>query len=137
MNAATKPRFSIQSFESGALDVEAFDHDAHIYIAWLYLDEYPVLTATQRYSDALQRLTTRLGIPGKYHETITWFFMLLIDERRRESADDDWFAFRRCNDDLFARGERSILNRYYRRDTLASDIARRTFVLPDRLTSIA
>jgi hypothetical protein len=92
-----------------------------------------LLTATQRYANALKVLTTKIGIPGKYHETITWFFMLLIDERRRDSASQDWFAFRRCNEDLFARGERSILNRYYWRDTLASDSARRSFVLPDRL----
>ena len=75
----------------------------------------------------------QLGIPGKYHETITWFFMFLIDERRRNSTSNDWYQFRRCNSDLFARGEQSILNRYYQRETLDLESARRSFVLPDRL----
>lgn len=133
MSAATLPDCSIEAFESGTLDVETFDHQAHIYIAWLYLDRYPVLQAAHRYAESLKRLTTQLGIPGKYHETITWFFMFLIDERRRYSGGKDWLAFRRSNDDLFARGDQNILNRYYRGETLGSEGARRSFVLPDRL----
>jgi len=135
MNAAAIPQISIEVFETGKLDPEIFDHEAHIYVAWLYLDRYPVLQATQRYMNALKRITAELGIPGKYHQTITWFFMFLIDERRRASANSDWFSFRRNNADLFARGEQSILSRYYRPETLASDNARRSFVLPDRLAS--
>jgi len=133
MSAAAVPQISIAAFESGTLSVEAFDHEAHIYIAWLYLEECPVLDAAQRFTDSLKRLTAKLGIPGKYHETITWFFMFLIDERRRISTSSDWFSFRRNNEDLFVRGEQSILSCYYRRETLGSDSARRSFVLPDRL----
>ena len=135
MNAAAIPQISIEVFESGRIDADMFDHEAHIYVAWLYLDQYPVLQATQRYMKSLKRITAALGISGKYHETITWFFMFLIDERRRVSATGDWFSFRRNNEDLFAHGELSILSRYYRPETLASDSARRSFVLPDRLAS--
>ena len=135
MSAAAVPEISVEAFESGAVDPEAFDHEAHIYVAWLYLQELPVLPAGQRFADALKRLTKQLGIPGKYHETITWFFMFLIDERRRVSTSDDWFSFRRKNEDLFARGEQSILSQYYQPETLASDSARRSFVLPDRRAS--
>ena len=135
MNAAAIPPISIEVFESGRIDAEMFDHEAHIYVAWLYLDQYPVLKATQRYMNSLKRITADLGIPGKYHETITWFFMFLIDERRRVSTSDDWFSFRRKNEDLFARGEQSILSQYYQPETLASDSARRSFVLPDRRAS--
>jgi hypothetical protein len=61
--------------------------------------------------------------------------MFLIDERRRISIGNDWFQFRRSNSDLFARGEQSILNRYYQRKTLGSESARQSFVLPDRLAN--
>jgi hypothetical protein len=133
MNALAKPAVTIESFENATLAVDAFDHDAHIHVAWLYLEQYPVLQAAQRYSDALRRLTMTLGIPGKYHETITWFFMFLIDERRRNVQPGDWYLFRRRNADLFARGAQSILHRYYCGETLAGDSARQSFVLPDRL----
>lgn len=137
MSAAPIPQFTVELFEAGTIDVEAFDHDAHIYVAWLYLERHALPEAIQNFAAALKRLTTQLGIPGKYHETITWFFMFLIEERRKESSARDWYSFRHENDDLFVRGDDSILNRYYKRSTLGSDRARRSFLLPDRLTDQA
>ena len=132
MSAAAGRAITIAAFEDGVVDIDAFDHEAHVYLGWLYTREFELLEAVRRFTAALTRLTRDLGIPGKYHETITWFYLLLIAERRNGAADD-WITFRRQNADLFARGEQNILNRYYRRATLASSRARHDFVLPDRL----
>ena len=137
MSAAALPRVSIEAFESGEIDVEAFDHEAHIYLGWLYVTRYETPDAICRLCTALKELTAGLGIPDKYHETITWFFLLLIAERRAASPAADWFSFRRNNDDLFSRGDDSILHRHYRHETLGSQLARETFVLPDRLADAA
>lgn len=131
--SAAVPQLSIESFAAGEIDADQFDHEAHLYIAWLYLQELPLLDAISEYSKALQRLTHKLGIPGKYHETITWFYLLLVQQRSSESAESEWFAFRRQNTDLFAHGDDSILYRYYSKELLGSDQARRSFTLPDRL----
>ena len=131
MNAVLKPEFSVEAFERGDIDPDAFDHEAHVYLAWLYLEQYPLPMALDKFDAALRRLTVKLGVPGKYHATITWFFLLLIGERRAEDLGADWSRFRRRNRDLIEDG--GILERYYRRVTLASDRARRSFVLPDRL----
>jgi hypothetical protein len=133
MAAATLPEVNLESFAAGSIDPDAFDHDAHIYVAWLSLEKWPLPEAVAFFSNALRRLTTQLGIPGKYHETITWFFMLLIHERRSEKGTTDWFSFRREHTDLFAGGDASILHRYYSSDLLKSDRARQIFLLPDRL----
>ena len=106
---------------------------AHVYVAWLYLERFPLLEAIAKFDAALRRLTASLGIPGKYHATITWFFMMLIAERRGATPDSDWFRFRRANDDLISDGK--ILQRYYDNETLASDRARQSFVLPDKLAA--
>jgi len=45
----------------------------------------------------------------------------------------DWEPFARANPDLLT-WRPSILERYYLPETLASDAARRVFVLPDRAT---
>ena len=137
MNAVALPPVSIEAFESGAIDVDGFDHEAHIYLGWQYLGRYETTDAIGNFCAALKKLTARLGIPDKYHETITWFYLLLIAERRAKRPQSDWYAFRRNNDDLFARGDASILNRYYRPGTLGSQLARETFVLPDRLAGAA
>lgn len=131
MNAVLKPDFSIDAFELGEIDPDAFGHQAHVYVAWLYLERFPLPVALEKFDAALRRLTVKLGIPGKYHATITWFYLLLIGERRADEPGADWFRFRRRNGDLIDDG--GILERYYLRGTLASDRARRHFVLPDGL----
>jgi hypothetical protein len=123
---------TVAALESGNIDAEAFDHEAHVYAAWLFLDAYPAEVASERFAAALKRLTEKLGVPGKYHDTVTRFYMALIAERRAASNDLDWSGFRESNRDLFGRSD-NVLSRYYSRERLASDEARRAFVLPDRL----
>ena len=133
MNAAARPDITLEAFEAGTLDPDACDHASHVYVGWLYLERYSLLEAIRRYSTALRSLTKKLGVPEKYNETITWFFLVLIAERRETTPDLDWFRFRARNDDLFHGA--AMLGRYYNKDLLMSDRARRTFVLPDRLTT--
>ena len=131
MNAVAEPLVSIAAMESGEIDPTTFDHEAHVYLGWQYVREYPLTDAISRFTDALRRLTEQLGVPDKYHDTISWFYLLLIAERRDQAEDDSWLAFRRDNSDLFSR-ENNILDRYYSKELLWSDRARQSFVLPDR-----
>jgi hypothetical protein len=77
-------------------------------LAWIYLRERPVLEAIERFTTSLRRFAA--------HE--------------RDDSAKDWDSFRTANRDLFERRP-SVLDRYYAPRTLASDLARRTFVLPD------
>lgn len=129
MAGQTRPPFTIDELESGTLDVDAFDHEAHIYIAWLYLEKYSLLTAIERLTSALRRLTTALGVADKYHETMSWFFMIVVAERRDETGGKEWHTFYDQNGDLFA-DSKNFLSRYYSENMLYSDKARRMFILP-------
>ncbi len=91
--------FTISRFEAGDLDPTRFDHEAHIYVAWLYLREYPRDVALASFDAALRRLTEKIGATSKYNAMITWLFLLLIAERM--IASEDWAAFRARNTDLF------------------------------------
>ena len=122
----------VRGFEDGTL--ADFPHDAHVRVGWAYARTLPLLDAVARMSDGLRRFAAGHGVPGKYHETITWAFMFLIHERVARAridghVDDAWDAFARANADLF---ERKLLGRYYSPEALGSAVARRTFVLPDR-----
>lgn len=123
---------TIEQFEAGDIDPEGFGHEAHVYVAWAYLQQTDLLNAIARYRAALRRLTRRLGAEAKYHETITWFFLVAIAERLESPPGAEWTTFRQANSDLFEPGG-GWLRRYYSPDRLASDRARRTFVLPDRV----
>ncbi len=123
---------SIEDFENGVIDVEQFDHEAHVFVAWSYLQRYDLTESIGRFCDALKRLTKKLGIESKYHETISWFFLICISERAAMQGPSDWQSFRRQNPDLFAT-QPSIIRAYYSAERLGSATARSRFVLPDQL----
>ena len=132
MNAVANPDVSIAALESADLDAEAFDHESHVYVAWLYLERWQLHEATQRFSAAIRRLTVKLGAETKYHETITCFFMQLINQRRETTTLPTWFEFRRDNVDLLENAG-AVLGRYYSKELLQSELARQQFLLPDQL----
>lgn len=122
----------IETFEAGSINPDQFDHEAHIYVAWLYLQDYELEEAISRFCKALRRLTKKLGVESKYHQTISWFFMISISERLQTMPSENWRSFRKQNPDLFA-GSPSLIKRHYTSERLQSALARTQFLLPDRL----
>ncbi|HXN65970.1 MAG TPA: hypothetical protein VN862_11605 [Candidatus Acidoferrales bacterium] len=123
------------SFEDASLSSDAFHHEGHVRMAFLYLSRYPALEALQRFSGSLARLAAVRGKPELYHETITWAFLLLIRERMvRAKKVQSCAEFCAANSDVLNWKE-NVLKKYYRDDTLASDLARRVFLLPDKAVS--
>lgn len=120
----------LRSFEDGTLPSSAFHHRDHVRLAWLYLRRLPALEALARFTQGLKRFAAAKGQPGLYHETITWAYLLLIHERIARSEADTWEEFARGNEDLLS-WKPSILDRYYDKGTLGSELARRVFVLPE------
>jgi hypothetical protein len=123
------PGPGLAEFEALEFDVETFDHAAHVCVAWQYVLRYDLVEAIVRYRDTLKRLTASIGMPGKYHETITWFFIILVAERARVAPRQSWEAFCEANPDLFSR-EPGIIHAYYPESRLLSSEARRHFLLP-------
>lgn len=117
----------IAAFEDCTLPPDLFPHRSHVRLAWLYLREHSLLETLNRYSTGIQRYAASLGATAKYHETITWAFLFLIHERMQHASHDSFEEFASANEDLFG----PILERYYSPAALSSDLARRTFVLPD------
>ena len=124
------PGPDISTFESLEFDVASFDHEAHLAVAWRYLQHCDLLEAIGRYRDTLKRLTCKLGVPEKYHETITWFYLIAVSEAATGAAKTDWNRFRTENPALFRR-EPSVIRRFYSAARLMSEEARERFVLPD------
>lgn len=124
----------VNAFEAGTVPDGGFHHAQHVRVAWYYLRHHPLFEALERFQTRLRAFALAQGKPDLYHETITTAYVLLINERLHENGagDDDWEAFAARNGDLLS-WKPSILERYYRDETLASDRARRTFVMPDRL----
>ena len=126
----------ITAFETGTLRNENFHHQDHVRMGFLYMSRFPGLEGVRRFCEGLQRFATASGRPNLYHETVTWAFLLLIRERlaralRRSGSLPSWDEFVADNKDLL-KGKDYVLKEYDRDETLKSEFARATFVLPDR-----
>ena len=122
----------IEAFEQNTLRPGDFGHEAHVRLTWLYLRQHPLAEALAIISRGLIRLTTRLGVPDKYHETITYAYAMVINERMaRTGRDRPWCELIAANPDLLERNKGALL-RYYDAEQLDSELARKVFVLPAR-----
>lgn len=123
----------MQAFETCTLPNSSFHHADHVKMAFLYLQKYSPLEALGRFSAALARFATANGKPALYNETITWAFLLLIRERiARASSPQTWAEFSAANEDLL-RWDDNVLKKYYRSETLTSELAKSVFIFPDKL----
>lgn len=124
----------LSAFEAATLTPGQFHHRDHIRVAWLMLKKGSLEQVLVRFPRALQRLAKALGADNLYHQTITWTYVFAIHERMTNMAGDhDWAAFELAHPDLLGNHQR-FMSRYFTDQVLNSDLARQTFILPDRGT---
>jgi hypothetical protein len=118
----------LERFVRGELDPAQFPHREHVRMAYEMLRRHDFAETVLHYSRALRAMSARAGKPQAFNQTVTIAFLSLVAERMEGGAGADFAAFQRDNAELF---EKNALARWYRPERLASDAARRTFLLPD------
>ncbi|HEX7190887.1 MAG TPA: hypothetical protein VF381_04865 [Thermoanaerobaculia bacterium] len=122
----------IDAFEEGRIDNREFHHQQHVRMAWTYLQEYGFPAGAQRFVEALQRFAAANGKPQLYHATITWAYLVTISDRMTgERGGGSWEEFSAANPDLLT-WKPSLIDALYEPETIASEHAKRVFVLPNR-----
>jgi hypothetical protein len=117
-------------FTDTTLPADQFHHAQHVEVAWMFVMRHRMPAALGEFTAAIKRFADAKGATGLYHETITWAFLLLIADRQARSQATSWDDFARANGDLLT-WKPSVLDRYYSKQLLASDLAKRTFLMPD------
>jgi hypothetical protein len=115
-------------FVRGECDPAQFPHGEHVRMGFEMLRRHSFTETALHMSRALRMMAARAGRPEAYHETITIAFLSLIAERFEPDRTVDFEQFGGSNPDLF---DKHILARWYSSGRLASDAARRTFLLPE------
>jgi len=115
----------IEAFEAGEVDVAAFDHRAHVRVAWHFLDQLPLLEALSRFCQALDELVRAHGAEAKFNLTLSVAFMLLIRDRMR--AGERWEEFASRESSFIGEGLAPVRGYY---DAAQLERARLQFVLP-------
>jgi hypothetical protein len=118
-----------RALESGKMDNAHFKHCHHLHVAWAYLSEKDSFeAAVAKMSAVLRAFAASAGVPEKYHETITVFWMEILRILRQSDRKrnlEDWVT---SNPQLL---EKEFPLRYYSRERLFSPIARFAWVEPD------
>jgi len=122
----------LNRFVDTSLPAGEFHHQEHVQVAWMFVRTHGMPAALAEFTGAIKRFADAKGATGLYHETITWAFLLLIADRQARRPAATWQEFEAANADLLV-WKPSILNRYYSKELLSSDLARRTFLMPDLL----
>lgn len=100
----------------------------HLQVGFELLKRNDFPTAAMLFCRTLKKVTAKAGHEALYHETISVAFLSLIAERSALHLDLDFEAFKIANRDLL---DKSILEHWYSKEQLHSDVARKTFVLPE------
>lgn len=123
----------LDKFIDTTLPSDQFHHQQHVQVAWLFVRKFGMPRALSEFTKALKRFAGAKGATGRYHETITWAFLLLIADRQAQCVAGTWEAFAQANPDLLV-WKPSILDRYYSKELLSSELARKTFLMPDLIS---
>jgi hypothetical protein len=117
-------------FEACRVHPDAFDHRAHVRLAYVYLAENDVDNALLLMRNALQAFIAHNGIrPSKYHETLTRAWILAANHFMATSpAAESAQTFIANNPRLL---DSKIMMTHYSAEVLFSPEARAHFVEPN------
>jgi hypothetical protein len=121
----------VRAFDDLTLDPAQFSHRAHLSVAWRYLQRHGFPDGAVKFREQLLRYIDSVGAQGKYHETITWAYMVLLNEELSlgTSGDETFDELVSRRPDLLDHRSGAIAA-CYSREELARPEARRTFILP-------
>jgi hypothetical protein len=122
----------LAAFLECRMPAAGFDHRGHVRAAWLLLRRLPLEDAVTRCCDGIARLAAHLGVPGKYHRTLSEALVRLMAHGGASDPALSWEDFLRANGPLMT-DARGLLARHYSDARLAAADARTRFVAPDRL----
>jgi len=122
-------RAELERFLRGELDAARFPHREHVRMAFETLRRRDFAASVWLFSHALRAMAAKAGRPQAFHQTITVAFLSVIAERMDSGRGLEYAAFESANPDLLDQG---VLAHWYRPEQLATELARRTFVLPER-----
>ncbi|RKH68128.1 hypothetical protein D7W81_12990 [Corallococcus aberystwythensis] len=109
--------------------MSGFAHLDHVRVVYLYTRRAGREAAVELTRAGLRTLTGKLGVPEKYHETVTVAWARLVSERAAAEPGRDFTAFIDGNPRFL---RKDLLEDYYSREVLFGAEARTRFVEPDQ-----
>jgi hypothetical protein len=122
----------VARFEARSLAPADYHHREHLRIAFVMLRGADLGDAAVRFRRAMQGYAAAIGAAAKYHETLTWAYLVLVHQRMQEAAYAGSLEFLAHHPDLLDHRTGALARHYDVPAITASPLARRVFVLPER-----
>jgi hypothetical protein len=122
----------VRSFEDHTVSRDDWRHAEHLIVALYYVTRYDLDTATGRMRTGIHNLLTKgfgidLNVEMPYHETLTVFWMQTV---LAFSMAERHTSLPELAERLVKRFDKDYPLKFYDRDVLFSDAARKTFIDP-------
>lgn len=121
--------FALQ-FESCTLNPELFTHEAHLRLAWIYIQKYGIEKAIEIIRKQIQQYAASLGASEKYHETITVASIKAVSFFIKKSESKTFESFITENQQLKTQFKQ-LLATHYTTDIFNSESAKKDFLEPE------
>jgi len=122
----------VQGFESCGTAPEEFNHRSHLTVAVWYLKRSTPDEAVQKMRGGLFRFLDHHGVGrGKYHETLTIFWIKLVWSAMDE-MENATSMVQATNSVIERLSDPRVISEYYSADCLKSEAAKNGWVEPDR-----
>jgi hypothetical protein len=136
MSSAPAFPITLDAFEQCIIPLEAFNHRAHLTVAYLLLREHSLDDATDRMRRGVKKFNATHGVETTltqgYHETLTLAWMRILHTTMQAYGPAD------TADEFFAQHphllSKVMLRLFYTRERIMSAEARAGFVEPDLAT---
>ncbi len=120
----------LEQFRECKIDPAAFDHEAHLRLAWVHIRKYGLEKAKANIQAQLQKFVEYAGARDKYHTTLTVAAIEAVNHFMQKSSAQRFDEFIRehpkLKDDF-----KTLISSHYSFDIFSSEEARKGFVAPD------
>ncbi len=124
----------VRSFENGTISRERWKHAGHLTVAFYYIENSKSLDeATDKMRAGIFNLLKAFDVDLEkempYHETMTRFWMVIVSDFAKNK--NGYSIVETANLIVENLGDKDLPLRFYSRELLFSDAARKNFIEPD------
>ena len=117
------------AFEACSVMPAAFNHEAHLRLAYIYLVEHGPAGAERRIRQALLAFLNTHGVPAaRFHETLTCAWVQAVSHFMTRAASSSFAEFAANSQPLL---DSKVMLTHYSAETLFSPEARVSWIAPD------
>ena len=120
----------VQKIKDCTLAAGTFNHEAHLRLAWIQIDEFGVKQAKENIQNQLQNFVAYAGAQDKYHHTLTVAAIEVVNHFMRKSESncfkDFIIEFPQLKSNF-----KDLINSHYSFDIFQSAKAKNEYLKPD------